>query len=188
MILHGKALYNLIWIIIFLWVLKTSNILNRRIFLQHSTGSCYNVYVMYEFIWLTCIECRLISSKVLLWHCISYFPYNICIVRIHFDMSLSIVEFLMERVSNILAFMQFMGCGGFFSPTNGYHFNGIFFFSSAKSRPGAYLCCYCCSATVISSLGLTVAFSPGEQRCKKDRCIDPQRIIRSCHTPTLKSW
>lgn len=59
-------------------------------------------------------------------------------------------------------------------------------FSAAKPMPGAYLCCYCCSATVISSLGLTVAFSPVEQRCKKDRCIDPQHIIRSCHTLTLK--
>lgn len=66
-------------------------------------------------------------------------------------------------------------------------FQQIFFFSAAKPMPGAYLCCYCCSATVISSLGLTVAFSPGEQRCKKDRCIDPQRIIRSCHTLALKS-
>lgn len=48
--------------------------------------------------------------------------------------TVSIVEFLKERVSNILAFTQFMGCGGFFSPTNGYHFNRFFFFCQVQAR------------------------------------------------------
>lgn len=136
MILHEKALYNLIWIIIFLWVLKTSNILNRRIFfLQHVTGSCYNFCVMYEFIWLTSIECRLISSKVLLWHCISYFPYNICIVQICFDTSFCVYS----RISNGKSKQNFSvhtiyGMWQLFFPYQWLSFQQIFFFCQVHAR------------------------------------------------------